>query len=69
MLTAEAVFVHVLAGRTAVLPRVSPYWPGQFYLRELPPLRAVLAHLRGLGLLVVDDYGDLDPGGWPGLGA
>jgi deoxyinosine 3'endonuclease (endonuclease V) len=57
---AEAVFVYVLAERTAVLPRVPPYWPGQFYLRALPPLRAVLAHLRGLGLLVVDGCTDLD---------
>jgi deoxyribonuclease V len=64
---AEAVFVHMLAERRGAT-RV-PYWPGQFYLRELPPLRAVLAHLRALGLLVVDGYTDLDPGGRPGLGA
>ena len=66
---AEAVFVHMLAERTAVVPRVAPYRPGEFYRRELPPLRAVLAHLRGLGLLVVDGYTELDPGGRPGLGA
>jgi deoxyribonuclease V len=65
---AEAVFVHMLAERRGAT-RVPPYWPGQFYLRELPPLRAVLAHLRALGLLVVDGYTDLDPGGRPGLGA
>jgi deoxyribonuclease V len=40
-----------------------------FYLRELPPLHAVLDGLSGLGLLVVDGYADLDPGGRPGLGA
>jgi deoxyribonuclease V len=39
------------------------------YLRELPPLRAVLHCVRGLGLLVVDGYADLDPDGRPGLGA
>jgi len=32
-------------------------------------LRAVLEDLSGLGLLVVDGYADLDPGGRPGLGA
>ena len=59
----------MLAERTAVLPQALPYRPGQFYLRELPPLRAVLADLSGLGLLVVDGYADLDPGGRPGPGA
>jgi len=33
------------------------------------PLRALLEDLSGLGLLVVDGYADLDPGGRPGLGA
>jgi deoxyribonuclease V len=69
VLAADAAFAHVLAERTAVLPRVAPYQPGQFYLRELPPLRAVLEDLSGLGLLVVDGYADLDPAGRPGLGA
>ena len=69
VLAADAAFAHVLAERTAVLPRVPPYRPGEFYLRELPPLRAVLEDLSGLGLLVVDGYADLDPSGRPGLGA
>jgi deoxyribonuclease V len=69
VLAADAAFAHVLAERTAVLPRVPAYRPGHFYLRELPPLRAVLADLSGLGLLVVDGYADLDPTGRPGLGA
>jgi deoxyribonuclease V len=69
VLAADAVFAHVLAERTAVLPLVLPYRPGEFYLRELPPLRAVLDGVSGLGLLVVDGYADLDPGGRPGLGA
>ncbi len=30
---------------------------------------AVLHDLSGLGLLIVDGYADLDPGGRPGLGA
>ena len=69
ILAADATFAHVLGERTAVVPRVAPYQTGEFYLRELPPLRAVLADLNGLGLLVVDGYADLDPGGRPGLGA
>ena len=69
VLAADAAFAHVLAERTAVIPAVAPYRPGEFYRRELPPLRAVLAEVRGLGLLVVDGYADLDPGGRPGLGA
>ena len=69
VLAADAAFAHVLAVRIAVLTQVAPYRPGEFYLRELPPLRAVLEDLSGLGLLVVDGYADLDPGGRPGLGA
>jgi len=69
VLAADAAFAQVLAEHTAVLPWVPPYQPGEFYLRELPPLRAVLDTLSGLGLLVMDGYADLDPGGRPGLGA
>jgi deoxyribonuclease V len=69
VLAADATFAYVQAERTAVVPWVPPYQPGEFYLRELPPLRAVLGDLSGLGLLVVDGYADLDPGGRPGLGA
>jgi deoxyribonuclease V len=63
VLAADATFAHVLAERTAVLPQVPPYRPGGFYLR------AVLDGLRGLGLLVIDGYADMDPIGRPGLGA
>ena len=53
VLAADAAFAHVLAGRTTVVPRVPPCRPGEFYLRELPPLRAVLDDLTGVaGLLV-----------------
>ncbi|HYZ55678.1 MAG TPA: endonuclease V [Streptosporangiaceae bacterium] len=65
----DAVFSAVLAEKTADVPQVLPYRPGEFFARELPPLRAVLAEVRGLALLVVDGYVDLDPGGRPGLGA
>jgi deoxyribonuclease V len=69
VLAADAAFAQVLAERTAIVARVSPYRPGEFYLRELPPLHAVLDDLVGVGLLVVDGYADLDPAGRPGLGA
>jgi deoxyribonuclease V len=69
VLAPDAAFARVLTERTAVVPRVAPYRPGEFYLRELPPLRAVLDDLTGLGLLLIDGYAVLDPGGRPGLGA
>jgi deoxyribonuclease V len=69
VVAADPAFSHVLAERSAVVPETEPYQPGQFYRRELPPLRAVLSGIDGLGLLVVDGYADLDPGGRPGLGA
>ncbi len=69
VLAGDAIFSAVLAVRTVLVPEVAPYRPGAFFLRELPPLRAVLADVRGLRLLVVDGYVDLDPGGRPGLGA
>ena len=69
VLAADAAFAHVLAERIAAVTQVAPYRPGEFYLRELPPLRAVLEELSGLGLLVVDGYADPDPRGRPGLGA
>ena len=65
----DATFSAVLAEWTVLVPEVAPYKPGEFFLRELPALRAVLADLRSLGLLVVDGYVDLDPRGRPGLGA
>jgi deoxyribonuclease V len=69
VVAADPAFWHVLAERSAVVPETEPYRPGRLYRRELPPLRAVLAGIGGLGLLIVDGYADLDPGGRPGLGA
>ena len=69
---ADPTFAGALQERTLVVPRVSPYRPGEFYRRELPPIRAVLRALGDEGqprLIVVDGYVDLDPGGRPGLGA
>ena len=62
-------FSQVAATRTAIVPTVDPYRPGEFYRRELPPLRAVIPPARELALVVVDGYVDLDPDGRPGLGA
>jgi deoxyribonuclease V len=65
----DAAFSAVTAEWTILIPEVLPYQPGWFFLRELPALRAVLAGVRGLSLLIVDGYADLDPEGRPGLGA
>ncbi len=69
VLSADAAFSAVLAERTAIVTEVMPYRPGEFFMRELPPLRAVLHGVRGLSLLIIDGYVDLDPCGRPGLGA
>ncbi len=69
VVAADAVFCHLLADRIEQVAEVRPYLPGQFYLRELPPLHAVLDGLAGLRLLIIDGYADLDPRGRPGLGA
>jgi len=69
VMAADAAFSCLAGERIALVPDVAPYQPGQFYLRELPPLRAALDGLPGLRLLVIDGYADLDPGGRPGLGA
>jgi deoxyribonuclease V len=66
---AGADFAAVAAEWTAEVPVAAPYRSGQFFLRELPPLRAVLAGAGPLRLIVVDGYVDLDPDGRPGLGA
>ena len=65
----ERGFSRVTRTRTAMVLAGAPYKPGQFYLRELPPLRAVIPSGADLALIVIDGYVDLDPGGRPGLGA
>jgi deoxyribonuclease V len=42
VVAADAAFSVVLAESTAVVPEVMAYRPGEFFRRELPPLRAVL---------------------------
>ena len=66
---ADPRFARIVAERTVPVPGAAPYRPGQFYLRELPPVLAVLDGFGRLDLLVIDGYVDLDPGGRPGLGA
>src|SRR5262245_30090681 len=65
----DARFCAIAGSRTALTAEPAPYRPGAFYLRELPPLRAVCEHLADLALIIVDGYADLDPAGRPGLGA
>ena len=62
-------FSQVVRTQAAMVAAVEPYEPGQFYRRELPPLRAVIPAAEELALIVVDGYVDLDPDGRPGLGA
>lgn len=72
VLASDAAFSSVVAEETALVSpaEVAPYQPGEFFRRELPPLRAVLAAaLPDVELLIVDGYADLDPSGRPGLGA
>ena len=44
-------FSRLVAERTELVPDVAPYRPGQFYPRELPPMRAVLDGLSEMALL------------------
>ncbi len=69
VLATDASFERVIAQRVAAVRDVLGYRPGEFYLRELPPLRALLTSMDLPRLVVVDGYADLDPDGRPGLGA
>lgn len=65
----DPIFAVLALERTVFVPEVAPYHSGEFYLRELPPLREVVDGVTGLDLLIIDGYVDLDPSGRPGLGA
>jgi deoxyribonuclease V len=69
VLAPDATFSVIAAEKAVLFEHVAPYQPGEFYRRELPPLRAVLAGVGPLNLLIVDGYVTLDPAGRPGLGA
>lgn len=65
----DARFAGLAGTATILVPDTAQYRPGEFYLRELPPIRAVCRHAGPFALIVVDGYVDLDPEGRPGLGA
>jgi deoxyribonuclease V len=69
VLASDATFSAITAEKTVLIEHVAPYQPGEFYRRELPPLRAVLLGVDALDLLIVDGYVTLDPSGRSGLGA
>jgi len=69
VLAGDRAFSRILERKTAFVAHVAAYVPGRFFERELPPLRAVLAGVAGIELLVIDGYVDLAPDGRPGLGA
>jgi deoxyribonuclease V len=62
-------FARVSRERAVLCPGAEPYRPGEFYRRELPPIRAVCAEAGPFAMLFIDGYVDLDPSGRPGLGA
>ena len=69
VLAGDRAFSEVLAQQTGFIAQAAAYRPGRFFERELPPLRAVLAGVKGIELLVIDGYVDLDPDGRTGLGS
>jgi deoxyribonuclease V len=69
VLASDAGFATIVSEKTVFVEEVAPYQPGEFYRRELPPLRAVLADVDKLDLLIIDGYVTLHPDGRPGLGA
>jgi deoxyribonuclease V len=69
VVASDVGFSTIVSQKTAFVDRVAAYEPGEFYRRELPPLRAVLADVHDLDLLIIDGYVTLDPDGRPGLGA
>jgi deoxyribonuclease V len=69
VMATDVSFTPVAGELVVAVDEVLPYQPGAFYLRELPPLRALLAGQDDLRMVVVDGYVDLDDHGRPGLGA
>lgn len=69
VVAADERFASIVDEHVRWLPEVAPYEPGRFVARELPAIRAVLADIGTLDLVVVDGYVDLDAAGRPGLGA
>ena len=69
VLATTQAFADIAAERVVWVAAVAAYEAGSFWKRELPCIRAVLAGVPGVELLVVDGYVDLHPNGQPGLGA
>jgi deoxyribonuclease V len=69
VIASDRRFATIVDERTVWIDDVAAYRPGNFFARELPCIRAVLAGTGRFDLLVVDGYVDLDPDGRPGLGA
>jgi deoxyribonuclease V len=68
VVTNDPTFAGLLGEHVVHVAEVTPYRPGAFYERELPPIAAAVGAHR-LDLLIVDGYVTLDPAGRPGLGA
>jgi deoxyribonuclease V len=69
VLASDATFSAIVSEKTVFIEQVASYQPGEFYRRELPPLRALLADVDDVDLLIIDGYVTLSPDGRPGLGA
>jgi len=65
----DARFTELAGTATILVAEAEQYRPGEFYLRELPAIRAVCRDAGPFALIVVGGYVDLDPAGRPGLGA
>jgi deoxyribonuclease V len=68
VLASDPAFSTLVCDTTEFVEDVAPCRPGEFYRRELPPRRAVLAKVDGIDLLVIDGYVTPEPDGRPGLG-
>src|SRR5262245_7883450 len=54
---------------TAIASDPGDYEPGRFYLRELPPLLAVVGQIaESIDIYIIDGYCHLSADGTPGLG-
>lgn len=71
IISPTAIYDEIIEERTIEVAEVAEYRPGNFYERELPPLRALLSGsgTAPLDVLVIDGYVTLDPDGRPGLGS
>jgi deoxyribonuclease V len=69
VIATDRQFTTIVEERVAWLDQAAPYESGNFFARELPPIRTVLTGVEDLTMLFIDGYVDLDPDGRPGLGA